>query len=208
MPHYRHGRHYAASAHRPAPPGTPPAVPVVPAVPAVPGAARGHTARRERRVYQRGGHHYARQRTARLRRAHAGSPGSTGSTGSTGVSAVFAAQLPAHSCAARAPTRCALRFKARAQRGLCCRPLFRHAALALRLLARPPRTAAHTPVLPPRAAHIVRHAGWPDRPFCISTRPLPGMRGVPAASQFCARRSRRSPASPRPRALRRGGRLH
>jgi hypothetical protein len=40
-------------------------------------------------------------------------------------------------------------------------------------------------------AHVVRRAGWPDRPFCNSTGPLPGTRGVPAACQSCARRSRR-----------------
>ncbi len=30
-------------------------------------------------------------------------------------------------------------------------------------------------------AHVVRHAGWPNGPFCISTAPLPGIRGVVAA---------------------------
>jgi len=31
-------------------------------------------------------------------------------------------------------------------------------------------------------AHVVRCAGWPNEPLCISTRPLPGIRGIPTAS--------------------------
>ena len=47
-------------------------------------------------------------------------------------------------------------------------------------------------------AHVVRHAGWPYRPFCSSTGRLPTISGVAAACQSCARRSRRVPArSPR-----------